>query len=67
LWPKKRRYGARRERRWRFDRVIIRPRVLFSSGTDHLTEFAAEGRYVIGMRDGEIGRGLVITSLADLP
>jgi len=48
-------------------RLIPRLEEYYSAGRIDKIGLAAEGRYVIGMRDGATGRGLFINSLADLP
>ncbi len=48
-------------------RLIPRLEGYYPAGKLDKIVLAAEGRYVIGMRDGTTGRGLFITSLDDLP
>jgi len=48
-------------------RLIPRLEGYYPGGKLDKIVLAAQGRYVIGMRDGATGRGLFITSLDDLP
>ncbi len=48
-------------------RLIPRLEGYYPAGKLDKIVLTGEGRYVIGMRNGETGHGLFITSLADLP
>jgi len=48
-------------------RLISRLEGYYPAGKLDKIVLTAEGRYVIGMRDGETDRGLFINSLGDLP